>query len=209
MEKDPTTERKKKEMLEQLKKEKEPEELTYKERNGTTRVGDFLRSVKDVGPDLLQAAGKLSGIDGLSYVGELLDKDPKIKEQDRQLAKEKIQSDLIEAKLNNKLQIEKEKNRTRRWEADLKSDNKASKNIRPYSLGFLLITNFLLIFLDSAFKGFNVKGEYIGLYENMLLSAVNAYFVLRTSEKPGIIRDAVDKVKNLFKRKRKGKNKKL
>ena len=201
MEKDPAAERKKKEMIEEIKKEKEEEELTYKEKNGTTRVGDFLRNIKDVGPDLLQAAGKLTGIDGLNYVGELLDKDPNIDEKDREIAKEKIKSDLIETRLNNKLLIEKEKNRTRRWEADLKSDNKASKNIRPYSLGFLLITNFLLIFLDSAFSWFNIKAGFIGLYENMLLSAVNAYFVLRTTEKPGAIKNGINKLKQKIKSK--------
>lgn len=184
-------------------KDKKPEELSYKERNGTTRVGDFLRSLKKVGPEVLQVAGKLTGIEGLNFIGEKLDQDPEISQVDKALAKEKIQTDLIEAKLVNKLAIEREKNATKRWQADLKSDNKASKNIRPYSLAFLLLTNFIIIILDSMFQGFDVKGEYINLYEKMLLSAVNAYFILRTTEKPGMIKNGIDKVKNLLRSKNK------
>ena len=198
----PTDERKKKEMVNESKPDKE-RELSYKERNGTTRVGDFLRSVKDVGPDILKAAGKLTDISGLEYVGELLDEDEKIAKEDKEVAKEKIKADIEEAKIASQREIEKAKERTKRWEADMKSDNKASKNIRPYSLGFLLVTNFLLIILDSSFKGFTINDSFIGLYENMLLSAVNAYFVLRTTEKPGMIKDGINKLKQKLKRLRK------
>ena len=34
---------------------------SYKERNGTTRAGDFLRSIKGVAPDILNLAGSVTG----------------------------------------------------------------------------------------------------------------------------------------------------
>lgn len=177
------------------KPDKSEDELTYKERNGTTRVGDFLRDVKGVAPEILNVAGKLTGVEALSYIGDKIDEDENISKEDKALAKQKIEADLIEAKLSNKLAIEREKSSTRRWEADMSSDNKASKNIRPYSLGFLLITTFIFIILDSAFKGFDIKDNFIELYSSLLLTAVNGYFILRTTEKPGEVRKMISKGK--------------
>ena len=179
--------------------DKPEEKLTYKEKNGTTRVGDFLRNVKGVAPDILDVAGKLTGVDALSFIGEKLDADPNVSKEDKEIAKAKIEADIAEEKLANELKIEKEKNISRRWEADLQSDNKASKNIRPFTLAFLIVTLFILIVLDSAFRGFTVQEDFIGIYETLLLTSVNGYFILREAGKSGKIRNAMSKTKNKIK----------
>ena len=203
--KNPTSDRKKREMVDQSKNDKPEKEQTYKEKNGTTRVGDFLRDVKGVAPDILDVAGKLTGVDALSFIGEKLDADPNVSKEDKEVAKAKIEADIAEEKLANKLKVEQEKNISRRWEADLKSDNQASKNIRPYTLGFLVISFFIIVVSDSAFQGFEVKPNFTSIYESLLLTAVNGYFVLREMGKSGKIRNTItkakDKIKNSFNQK--------
>ena len=42
----------------------------YKDKNGTTKVGDFLRGVKNVAPDILNLAGNITGIEVLGVLGD-------------------------------------------------------------------------------------------------------------------------------------------
>ena len=42
----------------------------YKDKNGTTRVGDFLRGVVDISPELLKIAGTVTGVSALSALGD-------------------------------------------------------------------------------------------------------------------------------------------
>ena len=185
-------------------KEKKQEELTYKEKNGTTRVGDFLRKAKGVAPDVLRLAGNVTGVDGLKNLGDAIDKDDQIDPKDKEIALSKLENDIREEELVYNFRAVQEKESTKRWEADMKSDNAASKNIRPYSLGFLLISLVVLILLDSAIQNFVVQIHWVELLSKLLLTAVGGYFVLRTSEKPGAINKGINKlksgVKNAFKK---------
>jgi len=79
---------------------------------------------------------------------------------------------------------------SRRWEADLHSDSWASKNIRPYTLAFLLICMFVFIMLDSSLEGFKMASEWISLLQALLVTAVGGYFVVRSGEK------IINKIKN-------------
>ena len=89
--------------------------------------------------------------------------------------------DLLLAELNKDISIEQEI--TKRWEADANSDNYASKNIRPFTLAFLLICMFIFILLDSSLDGFKIAPEWIGLLQALLVTAVGGYFVIRGAEK--------------------------
>ncbi len=42
----------------------------YKEKNGTTRVGDFLRSIKGVAPEILSVLGTVTGSSSLKALGK-------------------------------------------------------------------------------------------------------------------------------------------
>ena len=80
-------------------------------------------------------------------------------------------------------QIEMEKNITRRWEADLKSDSWLSKNVRPLVLIFLIVCTMLLIFIDAGALNFEVKSSWVDLLQLVLITVIGAYFGGRSLEK--------------------------
>ena len=145
-------------------------------KKGGTNVGNALRWLvkqgKSVSPTLLDVAGNITGIKQLSLLGDAIRGDKKLTPQDK---------DLLLAELNKDISIEQEI--TKRWEADANSDNYASKNIRPFTLAFLLICMFIFILLDSALDGFKIAPEWIGLLKGLLMTAVGGYFVIRGAEK--------------------------
>ncbi len=149
---------------------------SYKDKHGTTRVGDALRWLvkqgKNISPEILTLAGDLTGVDALSKLGNAIKGDKGISQQDK---------DLLLQELAYDMQLETEI--TKRWEADLHSDSWASKNIRPYTLAFLLACMFIFILLDSSLDGFKMASEWIGLLKGLLMTAVGGYFVVRSGEK--------------------------
>ena len=148
----------------------------YKDKNGTTRVGDALRFLAKQGkafaPELLELASNVTGVKALDKLGDAIRGDKALTPQDK---------DLLLAELNKDIAIEQEI--TKRWEADANSDNYASKNIRPFTLAFLLFCMFVFIMLDSALDGFKMAPEWIGLLKGLLMTAVGGYFVIRGAEK--------------------------
>ena len=146
-----------------------------KKKDGTN-VGNALRWLvkqgKSVSPTLLDVAGNLTGIKQLSLLGDAIRGDKALTPQDK---------DLLLAELNKDIAIEQEI--TKRWVADANSDNYASKNIRPFTLAFLLVCMFIFIMLDSALDGFKIASEWIGLLKGLLMTAVGGYFVIRGAEK--------------------------
>jgi len=145
-------------------------------KKGGTNVGNALRWLvkqgKSVSPTLLDVAGNITGIKQLSLLGDAIRGDKALTPEDK---------DLLLAELNKDIAIEQEI--TKRWEADANSDNYASKNIRPFTLAFLLICMFVFIMLDSALDGFKIAPEWIGLLKGLLMTAVGGYFVIRGAEK--------------------------
>ena len=148
----------------------------YKDKNGTTRVGDALRFLAKQGkafaPELLELASNVTGVKALDKLGDAIRGDKALTPQDK---------DLLLAELNKDIAIEQEI--TKRWEADANSDSFSSKNIRPFTLAFLLFCMFVFIMLDSALDGFKIAPEWIGLLKGLLMTAVGGYFVIRGAEK--------------------------
>lgn len=148
----------------------------YKDKNGTTRVGDALRWLvkqgKNVSPEILDLASGITGIKQLSSLGDVIRGDKGLSKEDKDLLLQELQYDM---------QLETEI--TKRWEADLHSDSWASKNIRPLTLAFLLICMFVFIMLDSSLEGFKIASEWIGLLKALLVTAIGGYFVVRSGEK--------------------------
>ena len=119
--------------------------------------------------------------DILSIGGKLIDKlipDPEAKakaqaellkmQQDGRLAE--LQADNVEAQEISK-----------RWQADMDSDSKLSKNIRPMTLVYIL-TAYLIFAVGSAF-GLNVNERYVELLGQWGMLIMSAYFGGRTLEK--------------------------
>ena len=73
---------------------------------------------------------------------------------------------------------------TERWKADMGSDVKIAKYIRPVTLICLMVMFMATMIADSLdYLPFNVKDSYVSLLEILMLTAFGAYFAGRTIEK--------------------------
>ena len=80
-------------------------------------------------------------------------------------------------------EAEMQKQVTERWKLDMNSDSWLSKNIRPLTLIFLVISTVLIIFIDAGALQFEVKASWIDLLQLVLITVIGAYFGGRSLEK--------------------------
>lgn len=122
------------------------------------------------------------GLDTLLNVGlKLVDKffpDP--------AQKQEFQLKLLEMQQNGELErlkaeVAQDQETTKRWQSDMASDSKLSKNIRPATLIYIL-TAYLLFALMSAF-GVEINETYVKLLGEWGQLVMLAYFGGRTVEK--------------------------
>ena len=78
---------------------------------------------------------------------------------------------------------EMEKNITDRWSADMNSDSWLSKNVRPMTLIFLVVSTVLMIFIDAGTIQFTVEEKWTDLLQLVLITVIGAYFGGRSLEK--------------------------
>lgn len=133
-----------------------------------TKLGDWL---KEKAPGILDTVGDLlPNQGGLGIVKNLLDRDPDVSPE--------------EAKAIVDAEIAYQGNVTERWKADMASDVKLAKVIRPSMLIALVVVFIVVMFLDSFDnQPFNVKDSYVSLLEVLMLTVFGAYFAGRTVEK--------------------------
>jgi hypothetical protein len=112
----------------------------------------------------------------IKEVGNVVDNLTTSKEE-RLAAKRAIKEVLVKAEANAQEQV------TRRWEADMKSDNWLSKNIRPLICIFLTIIFVTLSIFDGNVGGFIISETYIPIYQTLLITVYGAYFAGRSIEK--------------------------
>ena len=133
-----------------------------------TKLGAWLKSKA---PNVLDAVGDLlpdSG--GLGVVKNLIAKEPSVDPAEAQAA--------IDA------EVQFQNNVTERWKADMGSDVKLAKLIRPVTLICLMVMFMATMVADSMDAWpFNVKDSYVSLLEILMLTAFGAYFAGRTIEK--------------------------
>jgi|TARA_R100000081_G_C4717725_1_gene116329 hypothetical protein len=133
-----------------------------------TGLGKWLKSkapsVLDVVGDLLPDQG------GLGIVKNLIEKDPDVNTDEGIAA--------VDA------EIQFQNNVTERWKADMGSDVKLAKLIRPVTL-IALMTMFMVTMVADSMDNwpFNVKDSYVDLLQILMLTAFGAYFAGRTIEK--------------------------
>lgn len=95
------------------------------------------------------------------------------------IEKAKIEQQELEALLA--AQANQENNVSDRWKADMSSDSKLSKNIRPMTLIYILTAYLLFAGLSAA--GINVQEAYVSLLGQWGMLVMTAYFGGRTVEK--------------------------
>ena len=133
-----------------------------------TKLGIWL---KEKAPNVLGLVGDLLPDSGaLGIVKNLLDKEPDV--------------DPAEAQAVIDSEVRFQENVTDRWKADMGSDVKLAKLIRPVTL-IALMTMFMLTMVADSVDGlpFNVKDAYVDLLQILMLTAFGAYFAGRTIEK--------------------------
>jgi hypothetical protein len=134
-----------------------------------TKLGAWLKSKA---PNVLDTVGDLLPDKGaLGLVKNLIVKEyPDINPEE------------VKAKID--AEIEFQKNVTERWKADMGSDIKLAKLIRPVMLIVLIVIFVGLVVFDSLDnQPFNVRESYVSLLEILMLTVFGAYFAGRTVEK--------------------------
>lgn len=133
-----------------------------------TKLGGWL---KGKAPKILDVVGDLLPDQGaLGVVKNLLDKEPGV--------------DPEEAKAMIEAEVQFQNNVSERWKADMGSDVKLAKLIRPVTLICLMVIFMATMVADSMDSlPFNVKDSYVSLLEILMLTAFGAYFAGRTIEK--------------------------
>jgi len=142
--------------------------MSDKKKIKDTKLGSWL---SEKAPNILGVVGDLlpdSG--GLGIVKNLIDQDPKV--------------DSEEAQRHIDAEVRFQENVTERWKADMGSDVKLAKLIRPVTLICLMAMFMVTMMIDSMDNvAFNVKDSYVSLLELLMLTAFGAYFAGRTIEK--------------------------
>ena len=98
-------------------------------------------------------------------------------EEERLEAKRQMEEVLMQAESQAQEQV------TRRWEADMKSDNWLSKNIRPLICIFLTAMFIIISIFDGNLGEFVISPAYIPIYQTLLITVYGAYFAGRSIEK--------------------------
>ena len=142
--------------------------MSNKKKIKDTGLGKWLKSkapnILDVVGDLLPDKG------GLGIVKNLIDKEPDL--------------DPAEAKAMLDAEVQFQNNVSERWKADMGSDVKLAKYIRPVTLIALMLMFMGTMVMDSLDNlPFNVKDSYVSLLEILMLTSFGAYFAGRTIEK--------------------------
>ena len=96
---------------------------------------------------------------------------------------EKLEAERKVKELVSSYQNTLEKEISSRWNADMNSDSWLSKNIRPMTLAFLVISTVLMIFIDAGVIAFEVKDTWVDLLQLVLITVIGAYFGGRSLEK--------------------------
>ena len=96
---------------------------------------------------------------------------------------EKLEAEQKIKELIASYQTSLEKEISTRWDSDMKSDSWLSKNIRPMTLAFLVISTVLMIFIDAGTINFVVEEKWTDLLQIVLITVIGAYFGGRSLEK--------------------------
>ena len=96
---------------------------------------------------------------------------------------EKLEAEQKVKELVASYQTSLEKEISTRWDSDMKSDSWLSKNIRPMTLAFLVISTVLMIFIDAGTINFVVEEKWTDLLQIVLITVIGAYFGGRSLEK--------------------------
>jgi hypothetical protein len=145
-----------------------------------TKLAKFLGKVKDIGLDVAPIITKASSG---NVVGAISDTVSLLKGADKLEAPELLDELTIQKKT---IELDyyrvMNENVTERWKSDANSDSFLSKNIRPLTLAWLIVSVTTICILDSA-NALTVEEMWVSLFSNLLMTVIVAYFGSRGVEK--------------------------
>jgi len=112
----------------------------------------------------------------IKEVGEVLDNLTTTKE-------EKLEAQRLITQILEKADKEAQEQVTARWQADMASDSRLSKNIRPMVLIYLTVIFTACAVFHGNIGEFKIAEEYIPIFQTLLVTVYGAYFVGRSWEK--------------------------
>ena len=145
--------------------------VSFKERTGKSRVGTFLNSIKGIAPELLNIAGKLTGVSGLGTLlsGKIRGTDT-MSDFEKQIALKELEMDMIEMQ-----------ELTKRLQSD--NEHKITRLVRPVSYAFVLLILAFIMFFDGNLRGFTIDKAYIPVVQYLAGLMTMFYFGSRGAEK--------------------------
>ena len=109
-------------------------------------------------------------------VGDVVDK-LHTSAEEKELAKREMEQIILDFEQNMQVEV------TKRWNADMQSNNWLAKSIRPLTSAFLLIALTTFTLIDFGFVDMEIKDSWIDLWQILSITAFGAYFGSRGLEK--------------------------
>ena len=145
-----------------------------------TKLSKFLNKVKDIGLDvapIVTKAGSGNVLGAISDTVQLL-KGADVVGSSELLDELTIKKKSLELDFYRVTQ----EGVSDRWKVDMNSDSWLSKNIRPLTLAWLIVSVTTICILDSA-NALTVKEYWVTMFSSLLMTVVVAYFGGRSYEK--------------------------
>ena len=139
-----------------------------------TNVGKALRWLvkqgKVIAPELLEAAGSLTGIKQLNGLGELIRADKNIEPKDKEILLQEMENDMIEmVEVTKRLQID--------------SEHSITRMIRPVSYAAMFVLFMAVVLLDGNLGAFTIDKAYVPVIQSLFGIQTMFYFGSRGFEK--------------------------
>jgi len=139
-----------------------------------TNVGNALRWLvkqgKAVAPELLEAAGGITGIKQLSTLGDAIRGDKNLPEEDKTILLQEMENDMIEmVEVTKRLQID--------------SEHAITRMIRPVSYAAMFVLFMSVVLLDGNLGAFTIDKAYVPVIQSLFGTMTIFYFGSRGIEK--------------------------
>tara|TARA_R110000787_G_scaffold76602_3_gene168750 strand:- start:9321 stop:9809 length:489 start_codon:yes stop_codon:yes gene_type:complete len=141
--------------------------------NGTA-VGNALRWLvkqgKTVAPEILNAAGSITGISGFNHLGGLIRGDENLSEVDKEILLKEMEYDMVEM-----VEV------TKRLGMD--NEHSVTRLVRPITYGAMFLMFLSMVFFDGNVGGFKINPLYVPVIQSLFGTMTVFYFGSRGIEK--------------------------
>ena len=139
-----------------------------------TNVGNALRWLvkqgKVIAPELLEAAGGITGIKQLSALGDVIRADKTLSQPDKDILLQEMENDMIEmVEVTKRLQID--------------SEHAITRMIRAVSYAAMFVMFMSVVLLDGNLGAFTIDKAYVPVIQSLFGTMTIFYFGSRGIEK--------------------------